>query len=150
MEVKLAAQLGSLEQTPFFGIFADLRKVYDAMDRDRCLKILRDVGVGEKTVRLTARFWKQSLLCCRAAGYYGRLFEARRGVTQGGPFSPMIFDLMVDAVVREWERHLVARGLGLDDVRQLFACFFTQTTQGRNQGLWVIFSRTAPIIPDST
>ena len=30
MEVKLAAQLGSLEQSPFFGI--DLRKAYDAMD----------------------------------------------------------------------------------------------------------------------
>ena len=54
MEVKLAAQLGSLEQTPFFGIFVDLRKAYDAMDRDRCLKILRDVGVGEKTLRLIA------------------------------------------------------------------------------------------------
>jgi hypothetical protein len=26
--------------------------------------------------------------------------------------------------VREWERQLVAKGLGLDDVRQLFACFY--------------------------
>ena len=50
MEVKLAQQLGSLEQTPFFGIFVDLKKAYDAMDQDRCLKILRNVGVGEKTV----------------------------------------------------------------------------------------------------
>ena len=33
-----AAQLGSLEQCPFFGIFLDLRKAYDAMDRDRCFK----------------------------------------------------------------------------------------------------------------
>ena len=32
MEVKLAAQLGSLEQTPFSGIFVDLRKAYNAMD----------------------------------------------------------------------------------------------------------------------
>ena len=30
MEVKLAAQLGSLEQTLFFGIFVDLRKAYGA------------------------------------------------------------------------------------------------------------------------
>ena len=34
----------------FAGIFLDLRKAYDAMDQDRCLKILRGVGVGEKTV----------------------------------------------------------------------------------------------------
>ena len=108
----------------FVGIFLDLRKAYDAMDQDRCLKIPHGVGVGEKTVWLIARFWKESGLCCRAAGFYGRLFKARRGVTQGGPLSPTIFNLMVDAVVREWERQLVAGGLGLDNVRQLFACFY--------------------------
>ena len=31
---------------------------------------------------------------------------------------------MVDAIVREWERQLVVRGLGLDDVQQLFTCFY--------------------------
>ena len=71
------------------------------MDRDRCLKILRNVGVDEKTVRLIARFWKQSSLCCRATGYYGRLFKARRGVTQDAPLSPTIFKVMVDAIVRD-------------------------------------------------
>ena len=63
------------------------------------------------------------MLSCKAAGYYGRLFRACRGVTQGTPLFPTIFNLMVDAIVREWERQLVAGGLGLDDVRQLFACF---------------------------
>ena len=32
MEVKLAQQLASLEQSLFFGIFLDLKKAYDAMD----------------------------------------------------------------------------------------------------------------------
>ena len=82
------------------------------------------MGVGEKTVRLIARFWKKGVLCCRAAGYYGRIFRERRGVTQGGPLSPTIFNLMVDAILREWERQLVAEGLGLDDVRRLFTCFY--------------------------
>ena len=27
-------------QTPLYGIFIDLRKAYDAMDRDRCLEIM--------------------------------------------------------------------------------------------------------------
>ena len=67
MEVKLAQQLASLEQSPFFGIFLDLKKAYDAMDRDRCLKILRDVGVGEKTTHLISRFWRDGILVCRAA-----------------------------------------------------------------------------------
>ena len=32
MEVKLAQQLASLEQSPFFRIFLDLKKAYDTMD----------------------------------------------------------------------------------------------------------------------
>ena len=110
MKVKLAAQLGSLEQCSFFGIFLDLRKAYDAMDQGRCLKILHGVGVDEKTVWLIARFWKESGLCCRATGFYGRLFKVRCGVTQGSPLSPTIFNLMVDSVMREWERQLMAGG----------------------------------------
>ena len=47
MEMMLAQQLG---------IFLNLKKAYNAMDRDRCLKILRNMGVGEKTVRLIATF----------------------------------------------------------------------------------------------
>ena len=33
-EVKLTQQLAYLDQVPLYGIFIDLRKVYDAMDRD--------------------------------------------------------------------------------------------------------------------
>ena len=46
MEAKLVQQLAYREQCPLFGIFLDLRKAYDAMDRGRCLDILRDAGVG--------------------------------------------------------------------------------------------------------
>ena len=46
LEVKLAQQLAYLEQGPLFGIFIDLKKAYDAMDRGRCLEILVAYGVG--------------------------------------------------------------------------------------------------------
>ena len=36
MEAKLAQQLAFIEQRPLYGIFLDLRKAYDAMDRGRC------------------------------------------------------------------------------------------------------------------
>ncbi len=45
IEAKLAQQLAHLEQTPFFGVFIDLRKVFDAMDCSCCLEILLH-GVG--------------------------------------------------------------------------------------------------------
>ena len=39
MEAKLAQQLAFVEQAPLFVIFIDLRKAYDAMDRERCIEI---------------------------------------------------------------------------------------------------------------
>ena len=101
-EAKLVQQLAYRDQRPLFGIFLDLRKAYDAMDRGRCLDILRDAGVGPKTIRILKAFWDKAELACRASGYYGRVFKAWRGATQGGPLSPTIFNLMVDAIVREW------------------------------------------------
>ena len=39
-------------------------------------------------------------MVARAGGYYGASFKGARGVTQGDPISPTIFNVVVDAVVR--------------------------------------------------
>ena len=84
-----------------YGIFLDLRKTFDTMDRGRCLSILEDTCVGPYALRLIKSFWNNEMLVRQAAGYYDRPFKSERGVTQGGPLSPTIFNLMVDAIVRE-------------------------------------------------
>ncbi|EJK72705.1 hypothetical protein THAOC_05733, partial [Thalassiosira oceanica] len=56
------------------------------------------------------------LLVCRAAKRYGKPFKASRGVTQGGPLSPKIFNIMVDVIAREWIRHILLALLYADDV----------------------------------
>ena len=42
------------------------------------------------------------MMVARAGGYYGDAFKGAQGVTQGEPFSPTIFNVVVDAVVRQW------------------------------------------------
>ena len=73
------------EQALLFCIFLDLRKAYDAMDHGRCMDILEDSGVGPRARRVIQQFWDLSEMACRASGYYGRVFKAGRGATQGGP-----------------------------------------------------------------
>ena len=124
MEAKLLQQLAFREQVPLYGIFLDLRKAFDAMDRGRCLAILEDAGVGPHALRLLRTFWERETLVCRAAGYYGVPFRAERGVTQGGPLSPTVFNLMVDAIMREWVYQMEATGIDADDVRVIAAVFY--------------------------
>ena len=41
-------------------------------------------------------------MVAKAEGYYRSDFRSFRGVTQGYPLSPTIFNVMVDVVVRHW------------------------------------------------
>jgi hypothetical protein len=102
IEVKLAQQLAHLEQAPFFGVFIDLKKAFDAMDQGRCLAILALHGVGPQMLRLISNFRETATNVCRAKGNYGHPFKAGRGVTQGGPLLAKLFNIIVNAVVREW------------------------------------------------
>ena len=44
IEAKLAQQLAHLEQAPFYGVFIDLKKAFDAMDRRDASKYWRCMG----------------------------------------------------------------------------------------------------------
>lgn len=102
IEAKLQQQLAYLEQEAFFGVFLDLKTAFDAMDRSRVLELLQGYGVGTKMLTLIRTFWESAEMVCKAKGNYGDPFRAGRGVTQGGPLSPTLFNLLVDAVTREW------------------------------------------------
>ena len=80
-------------------IFLDLHKAYGALDRSRCLEILEGYGVGPKARRLLTTYCHRLTMVERAGGYYRTAFGGERGVTQGDPLSPTIFNVVVDAVV---------------------------------------------------
>jgi hypothetical protein len=41
-------------------------------------------------------------MVCRVSGNYGGPFCAGQGMTQGGPLPAKLFNILVDAVIREW------------------------------------------------
>ena len=73
---------------------------HDALDRSRCLDILEGYGVGPGARRLLSNYWRRLTMAARAGEYYGTAFGGERGVTQGDPLSPTLFNVVVDAVVR--------------------------------------------------
>jgi len=99
------------------------------MDRDRCTQILKGYGAGDKALRLICNSWDDASLVCRAQGRNGRVFKAGRGVTQKGPLSPKFFNVMIDAIVREWLRQVVGEEyvlpeVEIDGIVRLFTALF--------------------------
>ncbi len=66
LEAKLARQLAHLELEPFYGVFLDLKKAFEAMDRERCLLILEGYGPGPNMVKLICNFWREGIMVCHA------------------------------------------------------------------------------------
>ena len=102
LEAKLLQQIASMREEVLYVIFLDLTKAYDALDRSRCLDILEGYGIGPSARRLLKTYWRRLTMVARAGRYYGEAFKGERGVTQGDPLSPTIFNVVVDAVVRHW------------------------------------------------
>ena len=55
-------------------------------------------------------------MVARAVGYYGTAFKGERGVTQGNPLSPTIFNAVMDAVVYHWVTGVIEEGEARGDL----------------------------------
>ena len=108
LEAKLLQQLAAMREEFPYVIFLGLTKAYDVLDRSRSLEILEGYGVGQRVRRLLRAYWSKFTMVARAGGYYGTGFKVDRGVTQGDPLSPTIFNVVVYSVVRHWVTLAVA------------------------------------------
>jgi Reverse transcriptase (RNA-dependent DNA polymerase) len=81
-------------------VFLDLSKAYDTLDRPRTLALLQAYGLGPNLSKMLENFWNNLRLVPCQSGFYGRPIRSERGVTQGDPLSPIIFNVVVDAIVR--------------------------------------------------
>jgi hypothetical protein len=102
LEAKLQMQLASYLCQPLYQIFLDLTEAYDTLDRDCTLSILEAYGVGSHIRSIIQTVWELELVVPKSGGYFGIPFPAWHGVRQGDIISPIIFKIVVDAVVREW------------------------------------------------
>ena len=100
LEAKLLQQIAAMREEVLYVIFLDLTKAYDVLDRSRSLELLKGYEVGEQVRRLLTVYWERTTMVAMAGSYYRKGFKGERGVTQGDPLSPTIFNVVVDAVVR--------------------------------------------------
>jgi hypothetical protein len=103
MILKLLMQHAQRTTKPTYYVFLDLKKAYDTMDRKRTLEILKAYGVGPIILGIIEKTWENDTVVPKQDKYYAEPFSASRGVRQGDILSPMIFNVVMDAVIRESE-----------------------------------------------
>ena len=104
LEDKILQQIVVLSQEVLYKIFVYLHKSYDVLNWGHDLVILEGYGVGLQICQHLTQYWNQETMAARDSGYYGDPFQGSRGVTQGDPLSPRIFNVIVDAIVCHWIR----------------------------------------------
>ena len=92
-------KLATLRDEVLYAIFLDLHKAYYALDRYICFEILKDYGLGPRSCWILWIYWSWLRMVVKAGGYYGATFKGDRGVTQGDPLSPTIFNVVMDEMV---------------------------------------------------
>ena len=102
IEAKLLHQLAKVVQKTLYFIFLDLRKVYDTIDWEHLLEILEGYGVGPYIWELLKSYWNNQRCVARTGAYHGEVFWPTQGETQGSIVSLILFNVIVDAVIRKW------------------------------------------------
>ena len=90
LEENLLQKLTTMKEEVLYDIFLEIKKAYDALDRDRCINILVAYRFGQRTKRLLRKYWVRLTMVAREGQYYGDPFTDTRGVTQGEPMSTTI------------------------------------------------------------
>ena len=100
LEANLDQQLAGLAHDSLFQVFLEIHKAYDSLDRGRCLEVLLGYGMGPNLARLLTAYWDRQRIVLKTGKFLGKEFKTGRGLTKGDPASTMIFNIVVDAVVR--------------------------------------------------
>ena len=86
--------------------------------------------MGPNVLGLLKFYWDNQRCVAKCGKYHGGTFVPYRGATQGGVVSPILFNILVDAVVRKWltdvmdDMTTVSAGLQGDGVNRMSSLFY--------------------------
>lgn len=84
-------------------LFIDFKSAYDSVIRKKLYLAMEELGIPSKLIRLTACTLKESVSRIKINGNVGQPFVVRSGVRQGDSLSPLLFNVILQVVVKRAE-----------------------------------------------
>jgi hypothetical protein len=86
--------------SPLCMLFVDFKQAFDCVDQEAMWRILSRYGVPDKLINITKELYRDANLCVVHQGMIGPGFEVNSGVKQGCILSPLLFNIVLDFVMR--------------------------------------------------
>jgi len=104
--LKTILKLRHTRRQPTICTFVDFQKAYDSIDRHSLFQILDEYGLDRKTQSLIKQTLTDTTSQVKFMGEKSEKFQITTGVRQGDGLSPLLFNLALDKVMREWQQTL--------------------------------------------
>ena len=98
--------------------YVDLEKAYDRVDREAMWRVLGMYGINGQLLKAVQSLYEKSEACVRVCREEGEWFEVGAGLRQGCVISPWLFNLFMDAVMKEVRGKAGDVGVTLQDERR--------------------------------
>lgn len=108
--LKTILKIKALRSRPITCTFVDFKKAYDSIDRQSLFNTLEEYGLDEKTRKIIEQTLTNTKSKVKFLGEISDEFEIKTGVRQGDGLSPLLFNIALDKVMKEWEKDLKKKG----------------------------------------
>lgn len=75
-------------------MFVDLKVAFDSVDRGKLIEAMEKRGIRKSLTRRTKEIMRETSCRVRAGGKIGEKFWTERGVKQGCPLSPLLYNVL--------------------------------------------------------
>ena len=92
-------------------VFLDFKKAYDNVSQSLAWTLMQKMGVPSEFTGLLKSWADQSRITLRMGGAAPESFRQEKGVPQGGVLSPIIFNLVIEVLLRYVNAHAAELGV---------------------------------------
>ena len=123
ISIREICQRRQFKKQPTYLAFLDLKKAYDSVPIYNILSKIKCFGISGKCYKFIKNLYLTSKANVRLNMKYSDTFEIQKGVRQGCPLSPILFNLFINDVFKGCEKYgvkigdtLCCGGLFADDI----------------------------------